>query len=281
MIRHSVAIALLVFVFTSLQGEADSQKSTTGNSLPYREICLNAAQDDTIFQNFRSIEAYFNAVECGQGGEFANYIRSHATSKTLSLIPQFRELDLYGNPARNMIQDFGLFSGTTLRYILVADHISRLFDLPKDYKVVEIGAGFGGQAYVLSQLLPFSHYYIYDLPEVEMLIDKMMSTLSVHNVECLDRYIELPEDSIDLFISNYALTECDRSTQLDYFKRVVVKAKRGYILYNDTNIFDHLSLSDFIELFQAQGIHPKIHPEPVFSYTGNVLITWDKTTDAK
>lgn len=272
-----IAITLLVIAFTSLQGEVVSQKSTTGNSASYREVCRNAAQDNVIFQNFRSIEAYFNAIECGQGGEFAHYISSNATSKTLSLIPQFRELDLYGNPYRNMIQGFGLFSGTTLRYIMFADHISRLFDLPKDYTVVEIGAGFGGQAYILSQLLPFSQYYIYDLPEVEMLINKMMSTLSVNNVTCLDAHIELPEETIDLFISNYALTECDRPTQLDYFKRIVVKAKRGYMLYNDTNIFDHLSLSDFIELFKSYGIYPKIYPEPVFSYTGNVLVTWDKT----
>jgi hypothetical protein len=35
------------------------------------------------------------------------------------------------------------------------------------------------------------------LPEVEMLIDKMTSTLSVNNVDCLDAYEELPVDSID------------------------------------------------------------------------------------
>jgi hypothetical protein len=276
-IRQVAVIILLFFAVNSLEAENAVQKSTTGNSVPYREICQNAALNDAVFQNFRSMKAYFDAVECGQGGEFANYIKSHATSKTLSLIPEFRKLDLYGNPVRNDIPGFGLFSGTTLRYVLVADHISRLFDLPQDYTVVEIGAGFGGQACILSQLLPFSQYYIYDLPEVEMLIDKMTSTLSVSNVACLDPHEELPVDSIDLFISNYALTECDLETQFDYFKRVVVKAKRGYILYNDTNLFDHLTLTDFVELFQAHGIHPTIHPEPIFSYTGNVLITWDRT----
>jgi hypothetical protein len=276
--KRVAVIVLLFFSVTSLQAEVAIQKSTTGNSVSYRKVCRDAALSDAVFQNFRSIKDYFDAVECGQGGEFACYISSHATSKTLSLIPEFRKLDLYGNPIRNDIPGFGLFSGTTLRYVLVSDHISRLFDLPQNYTVVEIGAGFGGQAYILSQLLPFSQYYIYDLPEVEMLIDKMMSTLAVSPVICLDAHEELPVDSIDLFISNYALTECDRETQLDYFKRVVIKAKRGYILYNDTNLFDHLTLTDFIELFQEHGIHPAIHPEPVFSYTGNVLITWDKTT---
>lgn len=277
MIRQIAVIVLLIFAAISLQAEVAIQRSTTGNSVPYREVCRDAALNDAVFQNFRSLKPYFDAVECGQGGEFADYIKSYATSKTLSLIPEFRKLDLYGNPTRNDIPGFGLFSGTTLRYVLVADHISRLFDLPQDYTVVEIGAGFGGQACILSQLLPFSHYYVYDLPEVELLIDKMTSTFSVSNVECLDVHEELPVDSMDLFISNYALTECDRETQLDYFQRVVCKAKRGYILYNDTNLFDHLTLTDFVELFQAHGICPTIHPEPVFSYTGNVLITWDRT----
>jgi hypothetical protein len=277
MIRQILSAIFLFFTVTFLQAEVAIQNSTTGNSVTYRETCRDAALNDAVFQNFKSIKPYFDAVECGQGNEFAQYIKSNATQKTLSLIPKLRKLDLYGNPVRNYIPKFGLFSGTTLRYILFADHISRIFHLPQDYTVVEVGAGFGGQAYILSQLLPFSKYYIYDLPEVEMLIDKMTSTLSVGNVTCLNTYVELPLDSIDLFISNYALSECDRETQLDYFKRVVVKAKRGYILYNDTNIFDHLSLTDFIELFKSYNIYPTIHPEPVFSYSGNALIIWDKT----
>ncbi len=49
------------------------------------------------------------------------------------------------------------------------------------------------------------------------------------------------------------------------------------MLYNAINIYDHYSASEFIKLLQDHGIKPKIHPEPVFSYTGNVLITWDKS----
>jgi len=202
-IRQITVIVLLFFAVTSLQAGVAIQKSTPGNSVPY----------------------------------FAHYIKSHATSKTLSLIPEFRKLDLYGSPIRN--------------------------DIP----------GFGEEACTLSQLLPFSQYYVYNLPEFEMLIDKIMSTLSFNNASCLDVYEELPLDSIDLFISNYALTECDRETQLDHFKRVVVKAQFGYILYNNTNLFEHLTLTDFVELFQAHGIRPIIHPEPAFSYAGNILIT--------
>lgn len=277
MILKMLASTLLVLITASLQGETTPQKSTTGNSGPYREVCREAALNNAVFQGFRSNKAYFDAVECGQAGEFADYIRKHATSKTLSLMPQFRKLDMVGRPIRNDISGFGQFSGTTLRYVLFADHISRLFNLPKNYTVAEVGAGFGGQAYILSKLLPFSKYYIFDLPEPEMLINKMMSTLGVKNVSCLNSYAELPVKEIDLFISNYALTECDLDTQIDYIKRVVSKAKRGYIMFNDTNLFAHLTLSDFVELFKSYGIQAQIHPEPVFSYTGNALITWDRT----
>ena len=89
MVRQIAVIVLLFFAATSLQAEVAIQKSTTGNSVPYREVCRDAAVNDAILQNFRSIKAYFDAVECGQGGEFAHYIKSHATSKTLSLIPNF------------------------------------------------------------------------------------------------------------------------------------------------------------------------------------------------
>ena len=277
MLKYVVKIASIFSVLVSLEAESIIQQSNTGASVPYREICRNAACDDAMFQNFRSNKAYHDAVECGQGGEFATYILNHATSKTLSLVPKFQALDAIGNPVTNFIPRFGSFSGTTLRYVLFADHISRLFDLPENYTVVEIGAGFGGQAYILSQLLPFSQYYIYDLPEAEMLIEKTTSTLAVKNVTCLNTDAALPVDRIDLFISNYALSECDRATQIDYCERVACKAERGYMLFNDTNIFDHLTLTDFLELFQKHGIRPTIHPEPVFSYTGNVLITWDMT----
>ncbi|MCP5492337.1 MAG: putative sugar O-methyltransferase [Chlamydiales bacterium] len=277
MIKKYCILAFVTFLGGSLIANQPPQKSITGNSSGYRKVCQEAALDDAVFEKFRSIPSYFHAVECGQQGELADYLKKHATKKTLSLIPKFRKLDSYGQPSRYPLPRFGAFSGTALKYVLVADHIHRLFKLPENYSVAEIGAGFGGQAYMLSVLSPFSKYYIYDLPEVEMLIEKMMSKLNVSNVNCLDAYAQLPVDAVDLFISNYAFSECDRITQLDYFNRVIIKSKRGYMLFNSISSFDHLSVTEFIELLQEHGINPKIHAEPVFSYTNNVLITWDRT----
>jgi hypothetical protein len=280
-------ISLLIFSANLLEAKETPHKSVSGQNARYLKVCRDAAYKSPSFKRFRSISDYAMLIENASGGEliksFPNYIKNFALSKTVSLLPEFKRLDLYGNPFKHEIPGLGLFSNSTLRYIVVADQISRLFNLPKDYKCVEIGGGFGGQSYIISQLLPFSKYYIYDLPEVEMLITKMTNNLSIDNVVCLDKNEELPIDTIDLVISNYFLSECDRSTQISYLKRVISKAKRGYILFKDKNPFDHLSFGDLIEHLSAYGIRPTIHQEPTFCVGDSlrnfnaILITWDKT----
>ena len=266
-------ILFLAIIFSSLQGEV-IHRSISGDSLSYREVCQQAILEDTVFDQFRSITSYASIVECGCGGDFVRYLERNETINILIHMTEFSELDLYGNPALFTIPGWGTFSSTTLRYVLVADHISRLFDLPSDYSVAEIGAGFGGQAFILSKLQPFRQYYIYDLPEAEKLIYKIHQNLNVFGVECLCLEQELPLESVDLVISNYALSECDRKTQFSYFERVISKSKRGYMIFNDINSYDHLFRNELLILFDSYGIKPTIHPEPVCTYTGNFLITW-------
>ena len=143
--------------------------------------------------------------------------------------------------------------------------------------MAEIGAGFGGQCYILSQIIPFARYWIYDLPETERLIEKVVSTLSIPNVECLPVEAPFPEERIDLLISNYAFSECDREMQMDYFDRVVKRADRGYMIYNRTGGIGAMTPEEFFELLQKNGMKPAILPEPVCTYEGNVLIAWDRT----
>lgn len=141
----------------------------------------------------------------------------------ISRFSEFRQLDTIGSPILQNFPQISGISGTTLRYVVVADHICKLFDLPKNYLVVEIGAGFGGQCFILSKMSPFSSYIIYDLPEVEILIEKVLKNLSVQNVQCLPIQADVPLEKIDLVISNYVFSECDRSTQMNYFQKVIKK----------------------------------------------------------
>jgi hypothetical protein len=267
---------MLVASLTAYSAEY-AQQSITGNIPTYTATCLKAVEDPYYFQNFRSLPEYGPILECGFEGESAQYLLKNGSPQILEKLELFRKLDLFGNPVTNNITGVGRFSGTTLRYIVIASQITKFFNLPPNPKIAEIGAGFGGQCYILSQIIPFSNYFIYDLPQVELLIEKMMKTLSVEHVSLMKLHDPLPEEKIDLLISNYAFSECDRQTQLDYFERVLEKADRGYILFNQLHGFDSLSSDELVTLLEDHHMNPKIYEEPIFTYQGNLLIIWDKT----
>ena len=271
--------ALCGFLVISWFSTLGSIDSITANYVGYKETCKNAVQDPSTFDNFRSIGAYRSALEIDNGDVYAQYLRS-CWKKLGMHLEQFRKLDQIGNPILESYSDLGEISATTLRYIFHADQILKYFKLPMGAKIVEIGAGFGGQSYILQCLHPCSQYYIYDLSEVEALIDKMMSTLDVHTVRCMPLHDALPEEKFDLLISNYAYSECDREMQLDYFERIVKKADRGYIVYNQIALTDYgmdsLSLDEFLGLLKQSGCRPKVYKE-FFAGAGNSLILWDKS----
>jgi len=273
-------IGFIYSVLLITSGFCYSGESILGIDRTYRESCIRAVNDPMYFNNFRSNNDYSHALELEATQEFADYLTVNASEETKNKLTHFERLDQIGNPRTKFFLNAGKFSGTTLRYILVADQIKKLFTLPENPKVVEIGAGFGGQCYILSNLISFSKYYIYDLPEVEALIDKVMNVLGVNDVITLPIDEIIPE-KVDLFISNYAFSECDRLSQLTYFENVIKNSDRGYVIYNQIAQFYHLnSLSpdEFVTLLEVNGINPKMCSEPVSTYTGNVLIIWDKTS---
>lgn len=276
-----ICICSFLVLLSLIATQAHGGESITGGDPSYRQICQQAANNLHFFLSFRSLPQYSNAVEMPGGAPFAEYITRNASKEILKKLPSFEKLDTIGSPKTTDFPNMGKFSGTTLRYIVIADQIKKLFFLPRNAKVVEIGAGFGGQCYILSQLQLFHRYYIYDLPEAGALIARVMEALRVQNVHLMPMDAALPEQTVDLLISNYAYSECNRETQLDYFDRVIKKADRGYVLYNQiaTRVFkmDSLTPHEFVDLLEAHGMHPKIHNEPIPTAEDNLLITWDRT----
>ena len=99
-------------------------------------------------------------------------------------------------------------------------------------------------------------------------------------MHCLPVAETLPEDQIDLFISNYAYSECDRDTQMDYFDRLIKKSKRGYVIYNQLSGYypiNSLSAREFFDLLEKNGLHPQADRELIRTFDNNVLIVWDIT----
>lgn len=267
---------LLVLMF--LYSQMSARESLTGWYTGYREICKKAATDPQYLATFRSIPEFRLAFEITSGESFAQYVV--ASERLSSKIENFRLLETIGQPVLNYYPDLGNFSATSLRYICLADQIKKMVALPPNPVIAEIGAGFGGQCFMLSQLHPFAKYYFFDLPEVELLIRKVMDTLNVQNTYCIPMEEHLPEERIDLVISNYAFSECDREIQMEYFERIIKKADRGYMIYNqiiqDSGI-DSLSLEEFVQLLRSIGLRPKTHKELLSTAPGNYVVIWNRS----
>ena len=82
--------------------------------------------------------------------------------------------DSIGKPRLYRYPEFNEISPTTLRYIAVALDIENEINFRGITKVVEIGAGYGGQAAILDKFISNVDYYIYDLPSVQALIKKYL-----------------------------------------------------------------------------------------------------------
>lgn len=248
----------------------------------YLDICSKAASIPHYFQNFRSLWEFQHVVEISieTPCRFGEYLITNKPERVMNQLDVFRQLETIGNPIVREYPLLGKFSPTVLRYIIIADEVLSLFKLPENATVVEIGGGFGGQSFVLSKLHPIKNYYIFDIPEVNSLVRKVMQTLDVNHVTCLAPDDPFVSENIDLFISNYAFSECEKSTQLAYFEKVIKNADRGYLIYNheNANIFGLNSLSpfEFLDLLGKNGKKAKIYPEKIFSGAGNLLIVWDK-----
>jgi|GEM_PF-6736283 len=176
---------------------------TTANYMGYVQTCAEAAVNDEVLNSFRTIPSYRSALKIAEADSFPDYIRRRFSGPG-KYLDRFRMIDSVGAPPLTDYQHLGLFSPTVLRYIFHADQILNHFSLPKDAKIAEIGAGFGGQVFVLQQMHPCSKYYIYDLPEVGGLIEKVTARVNPGSVTCLPLDEDLPESEIDLVISNYA-----------------------------------------------------------------------------
>lgn len=255
-----------------------ARESITGHLTDYRQVCLQAATDPNYLETFRSIPEFRRAFEINDGSLFAQYVA--ASDKLMAKIEDFRKLETLGNPPLIDYPVVGNFTATTLRYICLADQIQKMVLLPENAVIAEIGAGFGGQCFILSQLRPFSKYYFFDLPEVESLIAKVMDFFHLPNTYCIPMDLELPEDKIDLVISNYAFSECDRQIQLEYYERVIKKADRGFLIYNqiskDSGI-DSLTPDEFVQLLKSDGIRPRVYKELLSTAPGNMMIIWNRT----
>lgn len=196
----------------------------------YYKFVKQCPFNEELFANFKSIPAYHNVVGMSwdwQASWFLNNIRQDAD--ILSKLRMFAENDRLGNPPF-MVEVEGIkISANTLR------HIQTLVDLKKNFgsldgKIIsELGVGYGATAFMIGRYYKPADYYLLDLPDVQVLAQRYLNELGIKN------NITPPPERVDLFISEFCITEFDDAGLYDFYERYVIKADNVYIM---SNLFD-------------------------------------------
>lgn len=205
----------------------------------YLLSCKSAALNENRFNNFKRDDGYTSVLEHQHlTKDFGDFIINHFSPSDLNLISsiyeKLSENDKFGNP---IVYDYsiGKFSISTLKYIKNSLDIISYFKDCQIKNVVEIGGGYGGLCKTLSNFTDIDKYYIFDLDQVNLLIDKYLSKFELkfeYIVSSLNEVSNFSPLEIDLLISNYAISELPRSLQLTYIDRIVSKSKKFFIIYN-------------------------------------------------
>ena len=214
---------------------------------PYLSACRAAAQGSDFFKNFKSHPAYRHVLEhvsMEEGHQYLDEIEIDYKDK----LDEVKENDLYGTPITCSYDGVGQISPTTVRYLKNTSDIVTKFGTSFD-SIVEIGGGYGGLCKVMSSFVKFEQYLLLDLEECNMLSRKYLSYFNLPTMSYQAEEIVNVEDNFDLLISNYALSECNRETQMMYIERFVKKSDKFYLMHNNFHADNgNMSYEEFIDV---------------------------------
>jgi putative sugar O-methyltransferase len=202
----------------------------------YINMCKKIIENSEIFDNFKSFKEYnvvLEHVDQQLGLQYYEHIQKFGKEVYDNYLNQFLENDKIGNPTQFFYGNEKI-SPTTLRYIKNSLDLSYLCSDEDVSKIVEVGGGYGGLCKTLSVVCEFDHYINIDLPETLELQKKYLSNFDQVYSKCefvsCEKINEIHD--IDLFISNYSLSELTISCQLEYIDKVIKNSKIVYITYN-------------------------------------------------
>ena len=209
-------------------------RTSSSDTEAYNSIVRNAVNDDAIFAVFKRQKDYTKILEhvSYELGEKYLQIIKRDNPDLIKKMDKFKKNDLFGNPDVYYYEGIGNISPTTVRYIKVLSDILKMdIDLSgKD--IVEIGPGYGGQCLILSIYFKFKSYLIIDIPGPLALAKKYLKLHNVKNV-FYKEMDQLQEHANYYFsLSNYAFSECNKSIQDTYIKRIFDNSEHGYVTMN-------------------------------------------------
>jgi len=255
--------------------------------LTYIDLCKLACENDGIFQKLKSMKEY-SMVEkptlsykiCGEW--LLNvYIKNY--NQYLNLLEIGILNDTYLQPMKfdyeyilkNKIKlSTYKLSFCCISYVIKALNILNHIKVLNidNLNIVEIGGGYGGQAFILLKLakkfnINIKSYSIFDLKYPSLLQSKYLNFTNItekYNVKSYYNF-EIEKNIINNFsfvISNYALSEISTKIQDDYFNKILYNVKHGFLLWNFLNkepLNKKLSINNYEKItFEREECNPDI-----------------------
>lgn len=189
--------------------------------------------------------------------------------------------DSVGDPVKFFYEGIRIpLSPTTLRYVKVSSDLLHLFGRGLG-DVAEIGAGYGGQCLVNDKLLNFRMASLFDLPCVNLLIQKYLNANIMDGAYATKVINEVIPKTYDLVISNYAFSELPAPVQMAYLKKVLICSTRGYLTMN-TGLGSQNRNNGKLSLDDLRAILPKFEvlQEDPLTDGSNYIIVWGHNKDA-
>lgn len=217
------------------------------DDVEYKAICAKAAVDDEAFNNFKSQNKYRSMLEHANSVHGHDHLKAikEQTPELMEHLDKFRTNDTVGTPNLTSFavkmpgnpHQIGDLSSTTMQYIRVLSDLITYFGNMDGMKIVEIGAGYGGQCKIINDYVNFSEYICFEMSEPSQLVRKYLDHFKIKNAVSIDAYefYDSPFDiKCDLVISNFAFSEQSVHIQDCYLKHILKAADRGYLWMNET-----------------------------------------------
>jgi len=210
--------------------------SESVNGTDYLEAVNEFLSNPSSFESFRQDVRYKRILEhvTSQGG--INYLLhlKQYNREIFDSLHKFWRCDVVGSPEllSNVLPKIQI-SPSTLRYVKVVSDLQILFENLDSFRVVEFGVGYGGQLLAADSWWSIKQWDLIDLPPVLQLTQKYLEHFVLNlGYRCLSLNQVVVPTAADLVISNYAISEVPRESQMRFLKKVLESTPRGYLTMN-------------------------------------------------
>lgn len=228
--------------------------------------CYNIVNDPAEFKSFKQNAAFRSIIGndvYGRNVSDAIYDNIVNDVDIMNNIEQFKTNDLYGNPNLYDYPGLGMISPGTMYFINILKDLQANFGDLTNFNIVEIGSGYGGQGKIILDS-GIESYSMIDLEPTLNLCKHYLNLFDYDNVN-YQTSDNIKQQSYDLVISNWCLSEFDEAGMEFYIETVIKHCNNGYFLMNTWDSrkqFIISALKPYFSSVEEFPEFPKTHSNP-------------------